>query len=460
MPDTDDNRELQLQSIIATPLTNSTLKMRGASLLLASLELSKNSLGLSMTSSSAIANSSSASVSSASDESDDRNQNLSSTTTTTEQTLSSNNATNQQSSEQRFLLLVSEYQAKLIAIPSTHALKNDAPTDHHHQHHHQAKDNNKHQTSDWLQKLLTSPQDWVADVPLAFASDIAPSSSTATATATATGAAHACKAAVVQMRTLQDFNTNSSQTTANNNYCLVVCSDSGQVLARALPHLSRLLLEPQALCAEDSKCMQSKNAKLTNSQVALTHNGHCLVAQTDCELTKLTISSSYKSLLNEMRGNLFTHREMPEMPRANFFKSLFSVNACKAANERDELFSTQGSTSNTSSSTGDTLHSQSIGNPLRAAAHRSAAAAASSQQQAATGAAASASGAGGGESLEKIRGSLGHEMRIAREGLDERGEKLSAIEDRTLALQNQSESYASAAHQLAQKFKDKKWYQF
>jgi syntaxin-binding protein 5 len=41
----------------------------------------------------------------------------------------------------------------------------------------------------------------------------------------------------------------------------------------------------------------------------------------------------------------------------------------------------------------------------------------------------------------------------------ERGEKLSQLEDRTARMMNESENFASSAHTLMLKYKDKKWYQ-
>lgn len=114
---------------------------------------------------------------------------------------------------------------------------------------------------------------------------------------------------------------------------------------------------------------------------------------------------------------------MPEMPRPNFFKSLFSVasSAVNKQTERDELFGESGA-----------------GKPPRAVAKH----------------------ISNFDKLKGAQGGLASELLQAREGLNERGEKLSEIEDRTLSMMNQAEGYSQAAHQLAQKYKDKKWYQF
>ncbi|XP_011309949.1 syntaxin-binding protein 5-like [Fopius arisanus] len=41
----------------------------------------------------------------------------------------------------------------------------------------------------------------------------------------------------------------------------------------------------------------------------------------------------------------------------------------------------------------------------------------------------------------------------------ERGDKLSQLEERTERMMNESENFATSAHGLMLKYKDKKWYQ-
>lgn len=215
----------------------------------------------------------------------------------------------------------------------------------------------------------------------------------------------ACCANVVQMRQPDES-------------CLVAYMATGSLLVHSLPKM-RLLM--------DADFVPYTSARVS-STMRFRRNGHCLYQPSTGEILKFTISTQYRALVNEMAGQLWVPREMPEMPRGNFFKSLFSVtiSAASKQSDRDELF-------------GET----SAGKPSRTVAKY----------------------VGGASStgIDKLKGagsSMAHDMRLAREGLDERGEKLSEIEDKTLQMMNQSESYAQAAHQLAQKFKDKKWYQF
>lgn len=204
--------------------------------------------------------------------------------------------------------------------------------------------------------------------------------------------------------------------------CLVSYMATGNILVHSMPKLKHLM---------DADFVPCSSGQIVSS-LCFSRNGHCLYQPSKSEISKFTISSQYKALINDMTGLLYVPKDMPEMPRGNFFKSLFSVtSSASKQSDRDELFS-----------------ECSAGKAQRGVAKHI-----------------SSSGSAGAPSgLDKLKGAaagtMGHDLRVAREGLDERGEKLGEIEDKTLIMMNQSESYAQAAHQLAQKFKDKKWYQF
>lgn len=78
----------------------------------------------------------------------------------------------------------------------------------------------------------------------------------------------------------------------------------------------------------------------------------------------------------------------------------------------------------------------------------------------------SAGAPGGGSSsslLDTSRltaGSLAAEVMKAKVGFIERGEKLEQLEDRTARMANEAEGFRDLSHQLLNKYKDKKWYQF
>ena len=207
------------------------------------------------------------------------------------------------------------------------------------------------------------------------------------------------------------------------------------MVVHALPRVRPILLDVDWVAYTSPSVSES---------MCFSRNGHCLYRPSAGEISKFTICAQYKALVNEMTGHLYVSREMPEMPRANFFKSLFSVSQLAKQADRDELFG-----------------GSEAGKPSRNVAKHLGASGATSSSAASKEGAAQAGAASG---LEKLKGAaiggMGHELRFAREGLEERGEKLSELEDGTLQMLNQSESYASSAHQLAQKFRDKKWYQF
>lgn len=296
-----------------------------------------------------------------------------------------------------FLALVSEKQARVYQIPANWSQQTPATpaSDHHaghqHQHHHQT---HQHSTTDPpMGRLLINKSNLFAKCDLSDTS-------------------YACRSSHVQMRTPDEC-------------CLVSYLATGNIVVHALPRLRPVLMEADFVAYTSARIGQS---------MRFSRQGHCLYQPSAGEIAKFTVSSQYKALVNEMTGALYVPREMPEVPRANFFKSLFSVSQSARQSDRDELFAESGK-------------------PSRAVAKHVGASGSSST-----------SGGGGGGGIEKLKGAavgtMGHDMRVAREGLDERGERLGQIEDQTLNMLNSSESYAQAAHQLAQKFKDKKWYQF
>lgn len=309
-----------------------------------------------------------------------------------------------------FFAIVSEKQAKVYQVvpapattspteKSSSSSKGGGPfsSDRHHEHHHHHHAGSKltqstsvHDTE--MAKLLVNKSNCVSKLDLSESS-------------------FACKAGIIQMRQPDES-------------CLVTYMATGNILVHSLP-----IMRPTGPLL-DADFVPYSNQRIASS-MCFSRNGHCLYQPSSNEISKFTISSQYKLLINEMTGSLYVPREMPEMPRPNFFKSLFSVTSSVTSkqSERDELF---GECSAGKASRGVAKH---IG-----------------------------SGTASGSGLEKLKGAavgtMGHDLRVAREGLDERGEKLGDIEDKTLQMMNQSESYAQAAHQLAQKFKDKKWYQF
>lgn len=281
-----------------------------------------------------------------------------------------------------FLAAVSEKQAKVWQVPNLGAPSSAGSAKSFEIHQQNSASRSQQEVDSGLAKFLTSKSNCVAKLQLSDSS-------------------YAARANIVQMRQPDES-------------CLVSYLASGNIVVHSLPKLRPLL---------DADFVPL-SSPLISSSLRMSRNGHCLYQPSVGEICKFTLSAHYRSLVNEMTGALYVPRDMPEMARANFFKSLFSVTSSAAARQsnRDELF---GECSAGKASRGVATHIAGMEKLKSAAA-----------------------------------GTLGHEMRMAREGLDERGEKLSEIEDKTLQMMNQSESYAQAAHKLAEKFKDKKWYQF
>lgn len=67
---------------------------------------------------------------------------------------------------------------------------------------------------------------------------------------------------------------------------------------------------------------------------------------------------------------------------------------------------------------------------------------------------------GNTEALRAQAGTLAGDVMRARQGLTERGEALTQLEERTARMMSEAESFANTTHQLMNKYKDKKWYQF
>jgi len=63
------------------------------------------------------------------------------------------------------------------------------------------------------------------------------------------------------------------------------------------------------------------------------------------------------------------------------------------------------------------------------------------------------------EHLNYRAGSVAAEVQKTRLALNERGDKLGQLEDRTQRMANEAENFSTAAHQLMAKYRDKKWYQ-
>ncbi|XP_071596626.1 syntaxin-binding protein 5 isoform X6 [Heliangelus exortis] len=198
----------------------------------------------------------------------------------------------------------------------------------------------------------------------------------------------------------------------SNSICLACFCANGHIMTFSLPSL-RPLLDVYYL-------------PLTNMRIArtfcFTNNGQALYLVSPTEIQRLTYSQETCENLQEMLGELFTPVETPEAPNRGFFKGLFGGGAQSL--DREELFG--------ESSSGKASRSLAQHIP----------------------------GSGGIEGVKGAASGVVGELARARLALDERGQKLGELEEKTAAMLYSADSFSKHAHEMMLKYKDKKWYQF
>ncbi|XP_008538399.1 syntaxin-binding protein 5 isoform X3 [Equus przewalskii] len=198
----------------------------------------------------------------------------------------------------------------------------------------------------------------------------------------------------------------------SNSVCLACFCANGHIMTFSLPSL-RPLLDVYYL-------------PLTNMRIArtfcFTNNGQALYLVSPTEIQRLTYSQETCENLQEMLGELFTPVETPEAPNRGFFKGLFGGGAQSL--DREELFG--------ESSSGKASRSLAQHIP----------------------------GPGGIEGVKGAASGVVGELARARLALDERGQKLGDLEERTAAMLSSADAFSKHAHEMMLKYKDKKWYQF
>ncbi|XP_078505378.1 syntaxin-binding protein 5 isoform X5 [Lissotriton helveticus] len=200
--------------------------------------------------------------------------------------------------------------------------------------------------------------------------------------------------------------------TMSNSLCLACFCANGHIMAFSLPSL-RPLLDVNYL-------------PLTNMRIArtfcFTNNGQALYLVSPTEIQRITYSQETCENLQEMLGELFTPVETPEAPNRGFFKGLFGGGAQSL--DREDLFGELAA-----------------GKPSRSLAQH-------------------IPGPGGIEGVKGAASGVVGELARARIALDERGQKLGELDERTAAMLASADSFSKHAHEMMMKYKDKKWYQF
>uniref|UniRef100_A0A7N5ZQB0 Syntaxin-binding protein 5-like n=1 Tax=Anabas testudineus TaxID=64144 RepID=A0A7N5ZQB0_ANATE len=197
-----------------------------------------------------------------------------------------------------------------------------------------------------------------------------------------------------------------------NSVCLACFCANGHVMTLSLPSL-RPLMDVNYLPLTDMRIART---------FCFTNGGQALYLSSPTEIQRITYSQEMCDNLQEMLGELFTPIETPEAQNRGFLKGFFGGNAHTF--DREELFG-EAAAGKASRSLAQHIPGQAGVEGMKVAA----------------------SGAVG-------------ELARARIALDERGQRLGELEERTALMMTSAETFSKHAHELMLKCKDKKWYQF
>ncbi|KAL0969792.1 hypothetical protein UPYG_G00232360 [Umbra pygmaea] len=193
--------------------------------------------------------------------------------------------------------------------------------------------------------------------------------------------------------------------------CLACFCANGHIMTLSLPSL-RPLLDVNYLPLTDMRIART---------FCFSNLGQALYLVSPTEIQRITYSQDTCDNLQEMMGELFTPVETPEAPNRGFFKGLFGGGAQSL--DREDLFGELAA-----------------GKASRSLAQH----------------------IPGPQSMEGMKGAASGvvgDLARARIALDERGQKLGELEDRTAAMLASADSFSKHAHDMMLKYKDKKWYQ-
>ncbi|XP_029968148.1 syntaxin-binding protein 5-like isoform X15 [Salarias fasciatus] len=197
-----------------------------------------------------------------------------------------------------------------------------------------------------------------------------------------------------------------------NSVCLACFCANGHVMTLSLPSL-RPLMDVNYLPLTDMRIART---------FCFTNGGQALYLSSPTEIQRITYSQEMCDNLQEMLGELFTPIETPEAQNRGFLKGFFGGNAHTF--DREELFGEAAA-----------------GKASRSLAQH-------------------IPGQGGVEGMKVAASGVVGELARARIALDERGQRLGELEERTALMMTSAETFSKHAHELMLKCKDKKWYQF
>uniref|UniRef100_A0AAY4BLF3 Syntaxin-binding protein 5-like n=1 Tax=Denticeps clupeoides TaxID=299321 RepID=A0AAY4BLF3_9TELE len=197
-----------------------------------------------------------------------------------------------------------------------------------------------------------------------------------------------------------------------NSVCLACFCANGHVMTLSLPSL-RPLLDVNYLPLTDMRIART---------FCFTNGGQALYLSSPTEIQRITYSQEMCDNLQDLLGELFTPIETPEAQNRGFLKGFFGGNT--QTFDREELFGEAAA-----------------GKASRSLAQH-------------------IPGQAGMEGMKAAAGGAVGELARARIALDERGQRLGELEERTALLMTSAETFSKHAHELMLKCKDKKWYQF
>ncbi|XP_060938368.1 syntaxin-binding protein 5 [Limanda limanda] len=193
--------------------------------------------------------------------------------------------------------------------------------------------------------------------------------------------------------------------------CIACFCANGHIMTLSLPSL-RPMLDVNYLPLTDMRIART---------FCFSNLGQALYLTSPTEFQRITYSQDTCNNLQEMLGELFTPVETPEAPNRGFFKGLFGGGTQSL--DREDLF---GETASGKASRSLAQHIP---------------------------------GPGGMEGMKGAASGVVGDLARARIALDERGQKLGELDERTAAMLASADSFSKHAHDMMLKYKDKKWYQ-
>ncbi|XP_012969862.1 syntaxin-binding protein 5-like isoform X6 [Mesocricetus auratus] len=194
--------------------------------------------------------------------------------------------------------------------------------------------------------------------------------------------------------------------------CLACFCANGHIMIMSLPSL-RPMLDVNYLPLTDMRIART---------FCFTNEGQALYLVSPTEIQRLTYSQEMCDNIQDMLGDLFTPIETPEAQNRGFLKGLFGGSG--QTFDREELFG-----------------EATAGKASRSLAQH-------------------IPGPGSIEGMKGAAGGVMGELTRARIALDERGQRLGELEEKTAGMMTSAEAFSKHAHELMLKYKDKKWYQF